>query len=258
MPTVREIEQFLFSLAPKELAQSWDNVGLLVGDPQQHVRRILVALDITQGVVEEAVSGSYDLIVAHHPVMNCTWHPVQSIRDDDAQGHLLLTMIRNGIAGICMHTNLDSAQQGVNDVLTKALDLEEIDLLSEDGIGRVGVLPVPMELPDFAALVKSRLGANGVRYASGGTAVHRVAVGGGACGEYVCKALEKGCDTFVTADLKYHDFQQAETLQCNLIDAGHFPTEDVICLPVVRWLSEHFVDLHVDKSQTHREIIQYV
>ena len=257
MPTVKEIETFLFSLAPRDLAQSWDNVGLLVGNPEKEVSRVLVALDITQAVAEEAAAG-YDLIVAHHPVMNCAWRPVQSIRDDDPQGHLLLTMVRSGLAGICMHTNLDSAQGGVNDALAETLGLRDIAPLGEDGIGRIGVLPAPMDLRDFAALVKERLGANGVRYAAGNPNVYSIAVGGGACGEYAAQAVGKGCDTFVTADLKYHDFQQAEALGLNLLDAGHFPTEDVICPVVAQRLRDAFPGLRVDKSRCHREIIRYL
>ena len=258
MPIAVEIEQYLFSLAPRDLAQSWDNVGLLVGDPQKEIKQVLVSLDITQAVVEEAIAGEYDLIVAHHPVMNCAWHPVQSIRDDDPQGHLLLTMARSGVVGICMHTNLDSTQNGVNDALARVLGLNDIAPLGEDGIGRIGTLTEPVDLADFAATVRDRLQANGVRYAVGNPRVQKIAVGGGACGEYAIQAAAKGCDTFVTADLKYHDFQQAESLGVNLIDAGHFPTEDVICPELVRWLSDKFPGLHVAKSQCHREVIQYL
>ena len=114
--SVCQIEQFLFEVAPAELRQSWDNVGLLVGDPAAPAEKVLVALDITRDVVEEAVEGGFSLIVAHHPVMNCAWHPVQTVRPDNDQGWILTTLIQNRIAAICMHTNLDSAPGGVNDV----------------------------------------------------------------------------------------------------------------------------------------------
>ena len=124
MPTVREVEQALYALAPRDLAQSWDNVGLLVGDPEQEVRQVLVALDVTQAVAEEALSLGCGLIVAHHPLMNCAWSPVQSVRTDQPQGKLITTLIRGGVSAICMHTNLDSAAGGVNDALAAALGLE--------------------------------------------------------------------------------------------------------------------------------------
>ena len=117
MPTVREIEQALFRLAPKEGAMDWDNVGQLLGDPEAEVRRVLVALDITEAVADEAIAENCQLIVSHHPVMNCKWLPVQTVRQDTPQGHLLLKILRSGLSAICMHTNLDVAPGGVNDAL---------------------------------------------------------------------------------------------------------------------------------------------
>lgn len=119
MPTVREVEKALYELAPRDLAQNWDNVGLLVGDPDREVTAVLVALDVTQAVTEEAEERGCDLIVAHHPLMNCTWSPVQSVRTDHPQGRLITTLIQNEISAICMHTNLDSTQGGVNDALAR-------------------------------------------------------------------------------------------------------------------------------------------
>ena len=105
--------------------------------------------------------------------------------------------------------------------------------------------------------MKECLGANGIRYADGGRLVHQVAVGGGACGEFAQLAASLGCDTFVTADLKYHDFQNAAGLKLNLIDAGHFPTEDVVCGMLVEALHREFPAITVQKSKIHHEIIQY-
>lgn len=255
--TAGQIEQRLYDAAPAELRQSWDNVGLLVGDPAAPVDKVLVALDITRSTVEEALDKSCSLIVSHHPVMNCAWHPVQTVRSDDEQGWILTTLIQKSVAAICMHTNLDSAQGGVNDALAEVLDLTEVAPLSPDGLGRVGLLPEKMDLPAFAAFVKKRLGANGVRYADSGRGpVRRVAVGGGACGEFAALAAELRCDAFVTADLKYHDFQNAAPLGIHLLDAGHFPTENVVCPVVAKLLRESFPDLTVCLSR-QCEIIQY-
>ena len=257
MPTVREVEEALYALAPRGLAQSWDNVGLLVGDPDREVTAVLVALDVTQAVAEEAVREGCGLIVAHHPLMNCAWSPVQSVRTDLPQGKLITTLIQSGISAICMHTNLDSARGGVNDALAAALGLREVGPLGEDGIGRTGVLEREMPLAEFAAYVKERLGAGGVRYADGGKPVRRVAVGGGACGEYAALAASLGCDTFVTADLKYHDFQNAPHMGLNLLDAGHFPTENVVCPVLETYLADRFPGLSVLRSAVHRDSIQY-
>ena len=144
MPTVREIEQALFRLAPKEGAMDWDNVGQLLGDPEAEVRRVLVALDITEAVADEAIAENCQLIVSHHPVMNCKWLPVQTVRQDTPQGHLLLKILRSGLSAICMHTNLDVAPGGVNDALAAALGLEDPGPLGDpEGLCRMGTLASP-------------------------------------------------------------------------------------------------------------------
>lgn len=255
--TVREIEDTLFALAPRERAMEWDNVGLLVGDPAAEVDRVLVSLDITEAVADEAIRLGAGLIVAHHPVMNCKWLPVQTVRSDTPQGHLLMKLLGGGISAICMHTNLDVAKGGVNDALARTLELIDPGPLSEDGIGRVGSLPEPMPLARFVAFVASALHCRGLRYADAGRMVSRVAVGGGACGDYMEQALILGCDTFVTADLGYHKFLDARPKGINLIDAGHFPTEDVVCPVFIDTIKERFPALTVTKSASHREVIQY-
>lgn len=258
MPTVREIEQSLFALAPKEGAMAWDNVGQLLGDPDQPVERCLVALDITEAVAEEALALGCQLIVSHHPVMNCKWLPVQTVRQDTPQGHLLLKLLRGNVSAVCMHTNLDVAPGGVNDVLARALRLEDPGPLGDpEGLCRVGTLPEPLPLADFVRVVSRALGCNGVRYADAGRPVHHVAVGGGACGDYEDAAIAAGCDTFVTSDLSYHQFLDAAGKGINLIDAGHFPTEDPVCAKVAAYLAAQFPELIVQKSASHREVIQY-
>ena len=257
MPTVREIEQALFALAPGEAAMEWDNVGQLLGDPDQQVERVLVAPDITEAVAEEAIASGCQLVVAHHPVMNCRWTPVQNIRDDTFQGHLFLKLLRNNVSAICMHTNLDIAWGGVNDALAQRLELVDPGPLCENGLGRVGEYPESVALADYVRFVCQALGCNGLRYADAGKPVRRVAVGGGACGEFEDDAIRAGCDTFVTADLSYHQFLDAAGKGINLIDAGHFPTEDPVCEKVITYLTDRFPELAVSKSASHKEVIQY-
>ena len=256
MITVQKVEQKLFDWAPRQLAESWDNVGHLVGDPDREVRRILVSLDITERVVQEAADGGFDLIVSHHPVMNCTWHPVQTLRTDDRQGRILTKLTENRISAICMHTNLDAAAGGVNEVLAQKLGLSDLKMLTEEKIGRIGTLKCEIPLVEFTHSVIELLGCNGLRYVDAGRPVHRVAVGGGACGCYIPQAIAAGCDTFVTSDLKYNDFLDTDGL--NLIDAGHFPTENVVCPALRDRLAEAFPAVDVLCSTSHsREIIQY-
>lgn len=258
MPTVADIEEKLYQLAPRDLKMDWDNVGLLVGDPDQPVHKVMTALDITEAVAAEAIAWGCELIVAHHPVMNCKWLPVQTLREDTPQGRLLRRLVQTNTAAICMHTNLDAARGGVNDALADALRvIDPGPLDSESQIGRWGELEASVPLAQFVRIVCRTLHCNGIRYADAGKPVRRVAVGGGACGDFVSQVLALGCDTFVTSDLSYHQFLDAPAMGINLIDAGHFPTEDVICPVIIRYLQQSFPELTIQKSASHREVIQY-
>ena len=255
MASVHDIEQALYELAPRELAAEWDNVGLLAGRRDREVHKVLVSLDVTAAVAEEARQWGAELIAAHHPVI---FHPVKRVTDQDPAGEILLRLAEHGIAAVCMHTNLDAAQGGVNDALAAALQLEEAaPLEGGGGIARTGRLPRPESVPDFLFAVQEALGAGGLRCTDGAKPISRVAVGGGACGEFLWAAAAAGCDAFVTADVKYNQFLDAAALGLTLVDAGHFPTEDVVCPVLARYLSERFPELAVRKSASHREVIQY-
>ena len=254
MPTVSEIRSQCLAWAPPYWKEEWDNVGLLCGRAGSEVRRVIVSLDVTAAVAEEAKGFGAELIVSHHPLL----FSADNLSDETADGALLLYLAQNDIAVISLHTNLDSAPGGVNDVLARRLDLEEIRTFDggDHGIGRIGTVP-EQSLGAFARFVRERLGADGVRYADGGRPVHRVAVGGGSCMDFLPQALEAGCDTFVTGDIKYHQFQKAAKLGVNLIDAGHFPTEDPVCTVLCDYLSGKFPEIEVKKSEVHCDCVKF-
>lgn len=255
MTKVINVCQCIDAFAPFETQWDLDNSGFQVGRRDREVTRILVSLDITREVVEEAAQLDAQLIVAHHPVI---FHPVKRVTDQDPAGEILLRLAEHGIAAVCMHTNLDAAQEGVNDALAAALQLEEAaPLEGGGGIVRTGRLPRPVSVPDFLCAVQEALGAGGLRCTDGAKPISRVAVGGGACGEFLWAAAAAGCDAFVTADVKYNQFLDAAALGLTLVDAGHFPTEDVVCPVLARHLSERFPELAVRKSASHREVVQY-
>ncbi len=261
MVTVQDIYRLLDQKAPFYSQMGFDNSGHLVGEATQEVKRVLVSLDITEEVAQEAIALGCELIVAHHPVI---FGGVKSVTTGSATGRILLALIRANISAICAHTNLDMAEGGVNDCLAEAVGLTEIALLAPEGkyndgavygLGRVGLVEQPMALRDFLAVVQEGLKPNALRYVDAGRTVHRVAVGGGACGEYMDAAIAKGCDTFLTSDLKYHGFLEGKEKGINLIDAGHFPTENVVCPRLVEWLEEAFPTLEILLSKTHCEQI---
>ena len=263
MTNVQTVYDFLQEKAPFELQLGFDNAGFLVGRRDAAVSRILDSLDITEPVIQEAVERKAQLIVSHHPVI---WGGAKSVTDQTPTGRKLLALAENHIAAICAHTNLDTVADGVNDALARRLGLSDIAQLKQDGvdgrgrpygIGRVGRVE-EQPLKDFARFVKKELGANGVRLVDGGRPVRKVAVGGGSCSDMMGDALALGCDTFVTADVKYDGFLDAKALGLNLIDAGHFPTENVVC-PVLRdWLDSQFSDVEVAISRVHHEVFSYL
>ena len=265
MATVREIYQYLDGLAPFSLQMDFDNAGFLVGRGDRTVDKILVSLDITEEVVSEAVELGCQLIVSHHPVI---FFPAKSVTDTTPDGRILLSLVEHNIAAICAHTNLDVVSGGVNDALAQRLGLTNIEQLKQDGvdasgrpygIGRVGnTAGVPMYAPAFAAFVKETLGANGVRFVDARRPVRRVAVGGGACSDMMKDAIALGCDTFVTADVKYNGFLDAKALGLNLIDAGHYPTEQVVVPVLAKWLADGLPKVEVYTTQRHKEVFSYL
>ncbi len=263
MISVKDIYEVIQDHAPFEIQVDYDNAGFLVGHNLSPVTKVLVALDITEPVIEEAVSSGCQLIVSHHPVI---WGSVKSVTDETPTGQKLLILMENKISAICAHTNLDAIKDGVNDELAAILGLSEITQLKLDGIdwkgrpygiGRVGIVK-KQEFLDFARSVKHILGSNGIRIMNAGNSVHTVAVGGGACADLMYEAKKLGCDTFVTSDIRYSEFLDAQSIKINLIDAGHFPTENIICPVLARWIREAFPELMVFISKSHCEVFNYL
>lgn len=266
MAIVNDVYQIVDRLAPFSTQMSFDNAGFLVGRGVRTVTRILVALDITEEVVAEAADLGAELIVSHHPVI---FQPARSVTDETPTGRILLALAEKSIAAICAHTNLDAVQGGVNDALAQSVGLTGIEMLVTDGldgtgrpygIGRVGTLPAgdSPSVPEYAKRIKEALGANGVRFVDAGRPVRRVAVGGGACGDMIKDAVTRDCDTFITADLKYHEFLEAKALGVNLIDAGHYPTENVVCPVLAQALQAAFPSVKVAISAVHKEVFSYL
>ena len=255
MTTVQDILDFLQAVAPVELKMDWDNVGLLCGRKDKKVKTVLVALDPFAAVCEEAVAVSADLLLTHHPLI---LQPLSNVTDETAVGRAVMTLIRNDIAAVNAHTNLDCADGGVNDVLATKLGLSDIRKVETDpeGLLRQGSVK-GQSLADFMDNVKQALSCNGLRYADGRKQVNRVAVGGGSCGASMYDVLAAGCDTFVTADIKYNQFCDAKALGLNLIDAGHFPTENPVIPHLAANLKAAFPEISVIVSEKHTDSVKF-
>lgn len=237
--TLKDVMQIMNEIAPAQMAEDWDNVGLMLGRVDKIIRRILVALDVTPEVVQQAIAGNYDLIISHHPLI---FKPIRCLTNLDWQQKLILTLAEHNIAVFSAHTNLDSVSGGVNDLLAKALGIEDYDILDEaSSIGRIGTVN-PTSIEQFAAAVKTGLKADYVVVGNAGKGVHKVAICGGAGADFIETAIAKGADTMVTADVKYHEAQRAIFGGMNIIDAGHQATERIVLESLADRLSLHFTE----------------
>lgn len=261
MATVKDIMACVQALAPTYMKESWDNVGLNCGRTDAQVTKVLIALDPFEAVCREAKDIGAQMLVTHHALL---WKP-GFITDETVAGRNTLFLIENGIAHFNAHTNLDCAPGGVNDTLANTLGLTDIQVISPSGTDeqgrdwgllRQGVVP-SQSLQSFMQTVKEKLGCPGLRYVSAGKPVHRVAVGGGACAGYIQQAVQAGCDTFVTADVRYNQFWDAKDFGINLIDAGHYHTENPVCKVLADTISAAFPDMDVVISKKHNDSMNF-
>lgn len=223
--TVQTATDAVNRLAPKNLAEDWDNPGLLVGNPTAAVKKIFVCLDATDTTIAQAIDLGAELIVAHHPLI---FHPIKNIRTDLPLGKKISRLIKNDVALFAAHTNLDSATGGVNDVLAKRLGLRDVKNFGdeENSLGRIGTLEIPMTAENFARHVKQALRAENVRLiCAGDFQIRKVGICGGAGADFIAKGKFFGAQAFVTGDVKYHEAQAAVEGGIHVVDAGHFATE---------------------------------
>lgn len=214
---MREIIDVMEMIAPPELAEEWDNPGLMVGMQNQEIKKVLVSLDLNMEVVEEATENDVDLVITHHPLI---FHPLKRIDNP-----VLIKLIQRNICVYSAHTNLDAAQGGVNDALAAALHLKQVQA---EGMLRYGKIE-PISLSEWEKSVREHLQVSALRVSGDPeTVISQVAVLGGSGGGFVQQASQLGCDVLVTGEASYHHAQQAQELGIALIAAGHYETETVV------------------------------
>ena len=252
MANAKDILQFIESIAPTELKMDWDNVGLLCGRGDKEVRTVLVALDPFPHVCDEAIEVGADLLVTHHPLI---FEGLKAVTDQTTVGQAIMKLIGNDITAINAHTNLDCAEGGVNDTLAQQLELTDVSVIGSEHLLRAG--NYESTLPTFLEHIKAKLGCQGLRYVDGGKPVSRVAVGGGSCGSELMEVIDAGCDTFVTADIKYNQFWDAKAFGINLIDAGHFQTENPVCAVLAEKIQAAFPEIKVILAKKHSDCMKF-
>ena len=252
MAKVKDILDFLEITAPVGTAMDFDNVGLLVGSEDTEVSRVLLSLDITPGVVAEAADCGCQLIVSHHPVIFGSLKTLKS-------GSAPYLLARHGIDAVCMHTNLDLAEEfGVNTCLAEAVGVKN---LRKSALGEclfIGELEEAVSPADFARIVKDALSCEGLRYTDAGRPIKTVAVSSGSGGSEIGAAAAEHADALVTGEIKHHDINAANEAGVSVVEAGHFKSEDVVILPLKERLEKAFPDIVFTKSKTYGDKVKFL
>lgn len=246
----REIINALNERWPESYALGFDNVGLLVGDREQEVHHIFVALDVTDDILDQAIACGVDMIVTHHPLL---FSAIKKVTTDDFIGNRIVKMIRHGISYYAMHTNFDV--MGMANLNALALQMKEPEVLEvtyedvdghKEGIGRIGTLEEPMTLKVFGTFVKEQLGLEMVRvYGNLEQMVDRVAISSGSGKSMVKEAIKSGAQVLVTGDIDYHTGIDAVAQGLAIVDAGHYGTEMVFIEHMESTLKEMFPKMEV-------------
>lgn len=244
---LHKIYDYLKEKAPLETCESWDNSGMLV-EASQPVKKVLLTMDITSAVVDEAIAGGYELIVAHHPVI---FRGVKRLGYHD----VVFRLIQNNISAICMHTNLDAAQGGVNDVLAGKLGLVDVEPFVE--IGRMGKLEKEMTVAELANHLAKELDTT-VKCSLPDKKVKKVALIGGSAGEYWQPAKECGADVFVTGEASHHHTLDAREEDIAILVGGHWNTERPVIYALKEELDDNFADIRFNVSVADADPFTYM
>ncbi|MEN8135445.1 MAG: Nif3-like dinuclear metal center hexameric protein [Thermodesulfobacteriota bacterium] len=246
-PVLKDLLTILDGIAAASLAESWDNVGLMVGDPGQEISGVLVALDVSEAIMAEAEGHGCNVVVSHHPFI---FKPLAAIRTDQVTGRLLARALARQMAVVSCHTNLDKVPGGVNDVLASSLDLQNCRVLAADsggvdeiGLGRLGELRSVATFPEFIDILLAALDLPAVRVAGVvPEQLSTIAVCGGSGSELAGAAMAAGAQVFITGEVKHSTARWAEDAGFCVIDAGHFSTEKLVVPSLVSAIAKGFGD----------------
>ena len=238
---IKEVYDFLDFIAPFNSAEEWDNCGLSVGSLQNDFTKILVALDVTEEVIDEAVKIGAELVVTHHPLI---FSPLSKIES----GSLVYKAVKSGVTFISSHTCLDKSAGGVNDCLAVKIGLKNIRHSGVDGFLKLGDID-PISAEDFALQIKENLNT-GVDFTICSKLIKTVALCSGGGGDFITMAAEIGADALVTGEAKHHEFLEAKRLDVALFAAGHYETEAVVLEFLRKSLALQFEDAEVVVSKS--------
>ncbi len=248
---IKEILQHLEFLAPPEFQEDYDNSGMIAGDAEAVCTGVLLSLDCTEEIIQEALENKCNLVVSHHPLI---FRPIRSISTENSQGKTLVAAIRNDINVYAIHTNLDNVPAGVNATMADMLGLKDREILlarpGDPGIGSgmIGNLKKPVSETEVLKLIRSGFGTPVIRHSPlTCEPVSRVALCGGAGSFLISRALQQGAEFFISADIRYHEFFNGEGKMV-IADIGHYESEQFTIDLLYKVILEKFPNFAVLKS----------
>ncbi|MCH5303992.1 MAG: Nif3-like dinuclear metal center hexameric protein [Ruminococcus sp.] len=251
MKKIKDILNFTETFAPLNSAMDFDNVGLLIGSEDAEVTKAVVALDITDEVIDEALKNSAQLIISHHPVI---FEPLKNIARDS----VVYRLIENNLNALCLHTNLDLSESfGVNTCLAEAVGVKNIKLVEGECLF-VGELENETSNFEFAGSVKKALNCNGIRFTLKDKKIKKIAICSGSGGDYAPLAKSLGADALLTGEIKHHEILDAVKHDIAVVDAGHFKSENIVIKPLTKKLNEEFSDVEFIESVSCTDTIEYL
>jgi dinuclear metal center YbgI/SA1388 family protein len=262
--TIRELVDYLSTVAPPHLQESYDNAGLLTGDLDEPITGVMTALDMIEPVLDEAIAKGCNVVVAHHPII---FRGLKRLTGAHYVERVVIKAIRAGIALYAIHTNLDSVlDNGVNQRIGQQLGLTGIKILqskpgmeqyAEIGMGAIGRLPTPMDWSDFVAYLKKQMDCAVVRHTAPPLRkVHTIAVCGGSGGFVLEEAVKQQADVLVTADFKYHEFFEADGRIC-IADIGHYESEQFTIQLLKELIDKKFRNFAAHSTTKNTNPIKY-
>ena len=258
MHHVKDVTRVIEEFAPLSIQEKWDNSGLCIGSPEAPVSSVLLGLDCTPELVDEAIACGADMIVTHHPLI---FSGLKKISPDDMIGEAVIKAIKAGISIYAAHTNADKVIAGVSGAMAAKLGLKNVEILSEDGegtgLGAVGDLPEPLTAEEALALVKERFSLDIVRCSKPVAGkIERVAMCGGSGGSLISAAKASGAQLYLSGDISYHNFFTPEGFM--LMDIGHYESEIEIVDILFSLITKNFPTFAVRITQNlHSNPIYY-
>lgn len=250
---LEDIVKILDNKLEKDIAYSWDNVGLLVAGSNKDVRRILTTLEVTRDVIEEAVSKDIDLIISHHPIF---MKETRKLIYNECYQNIAINLIKNNIALYACHTNFDKLDKGLNDFVIDLLDIKDknyliSDVNSEDyKMGRIANLKHKMKLLDFISYIKELYNLEDVRYTGKyDLVIEKIGLVTGSGVDFAKYAFDKGVDIFLTGDMKYHQAQESLFYGHNIMDIGHYGSEKFFSPAISKTLNGVFENIEILESK---------